>query len=386
LDFTSLLALALISCAMYYVVVQAGLLLGLLRLKKPCGQIHPFVSVIVAARNEQSSIGSLLQALLNQTYSSYEVIIVDDRSSDNTADIVRFLQQSDSRLKLVTVDSLLAGMPPKKSALTEGIRVSKGEILCFTDADCLPSRTWIETLVSYFDERVGVVAGYSPYDAELLPAIAPRTSGMKWLQRFVEGEEFKGAIWSAGSIGMNLAWLCTGRNLAYRRAVFDQVGGFEQIKMSISGDDDLFIQLVRRQTNWNINFASSPNVLVRTAPPGDFAGFVQQRTRHFSAGKYFTLPMKAFFFLFHLSNLVLLLGLLTLFFSLPLFQIAMSAFAIKLGSDLLLTFTAIRVLLKARFRERFDVMNFLLVEILYILYNTFIGPLGFINTYRWKQD
>jgi cellulose synthase/poly-beta-1,6-N-acetylglucosamine synthase-like glycosyltransferase len=231
-----------------------------------------------------------------------------------------------------------------------------------------------------------MVAGYSPYDAKMLPHGASNKLGRKLLHAFVVGEEFKGAMWSAGSIGMNLAWLCTGRNLAYRRAVFDEVGGYERIKMSTSGDDDLFIQIVRRLTKWNIRYASSPDSFVRTAPPESFAKFIEQRTRHFSAGKYFTLPMKTFFFLFHGSNLIVLLGLFTIFFSVPIFYFAAAAFAVKLTCDFILAITATHRLRRTTVHLGFNFLNFLLTEILYIFYNTFIGPLGFVRTFTWKQD
>ncbi len=386
LNFSSVPAILVLFGTLYYAVVQTGLIIGLFRLKRPNSKQRPLVSIIVAARNEERSLGALLESLLHQTYTNYEIIVVDDRSTDATSEIIRSAQKSDARLKLVMVRSKAVDMPPKKHALTEGIRASKGPILCFTDADCLPERTWIESLVSFFDEGVGVVAGYSPYDVKLLSEGVSNRMGMRLLHAFVKGEEFKGAIWSAGSIGMNLAWLCTGRNLAYRRSVFDEVGGFEQIKMSVSGDDDLFLQLIRRSTHWTIQYATSPESFVRTAPPESFAEFIQQRTRHFSAGKYFTYPMKAFFSLFHFSNLILFLGLLSVFFSYPLFQIAAIGFAVKLTFDLVLTISAIRIVLRTSVRRGLHLTDFLLTEILYIFYNTFVGPLGFINTFKWKQD
>ncbi len=371
---------------MYYLAVQLGLAIGIRRLRSEAGTAKPFVSIIVAARNEQRTIGNLLQTLVSQTYQSHEIIIVNDRSTDSTAEIVRAFQGTDQRIKLITIDSITSGLPPKKNALTEGIRGSKGEILCFTDADCLPSSSWIASLVSCFDEAVGVVAGYSPYDASMLPNEIHQNSGRKLLFKFITGEEFKGAIWSSGAIGMNLAWLCTGRNLAYRREVFEQVGGFEKIKMSISGDDDLFIQLVRRQTKWKFRYDTSPESFVRTAPPASFGEFLEQRTRHFSAGKYFTLPMQAFFFFFHASNLILFLGLLTAFYSLHIVEIAIISFAIKLGSDLFLKLVATYRFGRKDIPESFHFSDFLLTEILYIFYNTFIGPLGFIQTIKWKQN
>jgi cellulose synthase/poly-beta-1,6-N-acetylglucosamine synthase-like glycosyltransferase len=156
--------------------------------------------------------------------------------------------------------------------------------------------------------------------------------------------------------------------------------------MSISGDDDLFIQLVRHQTDWKIGYSTSSASFVRTAPPETFMKFIEQRTRHFSAGKYFTLRMKSFFFLFHSSNLILLLGLFTAIFSVHIFLIALIGFLIKLVCDLVLTLVAMHAFGQTKLRPRFQLSNFLLTEILYIFYNTLIGPLGFFKTFKWKQD
>ncbi len=378
--------LILLASAAYYCAVQIGLLIGLLRLKYPLQHDQPFVSAIVAARNEEKTIGGLLEVLLQQTYPNYEIIVVNDRSTDSTEAIVREYQKRNKKIRLLTIQSLLGDMPAKKNALAAGIRSSKGEILCFTDADCLPGRHWLEKLVACFDLNTGVVAGYSPYDVGLLSAESLHGHSRTILFRFIEGEEFKGAIWSAGSIGLNLAWLCTGRSLAYRREVFDEVGGFEKIKMSLSGDDDLFLQLVRRNTAWKIRYCTTPASFVRTAPPPDFDAFVNQRTRHFSSGKFFTLPMKVFFSLFHLSNLILLAGLIVAPWSPTHWAIGVVGFVIKMLFDLLVFITAQKVLETEAFTRGSRLLNFLLTEFLYVLYNTFIGPLGFIRSFRWKDN
>lgn len=321
---------------------------------------------------------------MTQTYANFEIIVVNDRSTDATENVVRAFQQRDSRIVLISVKALTGDMPGKKNALATGIRSSKGEILCFTDADCVPSSTWIADLVKCFDDKVGVVAGYSPYDSSLVPADSGHGFWRSVLLKFIEGEEFKGAIWSAGAIGLNLAWLCTGRNLAYRRVVFDEVGGFEKIKMSISGDDDLLLQLVRRTTNWKIRYSTSPRSIVRTAPPSTFGEFVNQRTRHFSSGKYFTLPMKAFFFLFHFSNLLLLAGLVAAVLVSQSTLVAVAGFALKLTCDVLLWLLAFRALQIPESIYRFRFSDFLLTELLYVLYNSLIGPMGFLRTFDWK--
>ncbi len=379
MPFDSLVQFALVLSLGFYVASVTGLLVGLSLLRSRATTAKPSVSVVVAARNEEKHIAGLLENLVRQQYSDYEIIIVDDRSSDDTANIVKAFQRRHGNIRLIQITALSAELPPKKNALTQGILASKGTILCFTDADCLPPPGWIGMLVSLFDENVGLVAGYSPYDHSLFG----KTSNGIWkslLYQFIRFEELKGTLWSAGAIGLGRGWLCTGRNLAYKRSVWDEVGGFEDISHSISGDDDLFLQLIRKKTKHAIRYASRAESHVPTAPPSSFSDFLQQRKRHFSAGKFFSIPMKLFFLLFHASNLFLLCGLFAGLILMDSLAVGVWFFVGKLLIDAVLLMRGTS-LLSISFS-----LGFILMEFPYILYNTFIGPLGFLGTFKWKPE
>jgi len=370
----------LLLAAAFYLLVHFGLLEGLKRLDYSRTSEQPFVSVIVAARNEEINIPELLKCLMHQTYKQCEIIIVNDRSNDGTAERIADFQKNYSHIRLITIAHLSDDMPAKKNALRTAIEASKGEILCFTDADCFPPPRWIEELVNSFQPDVGLVAGYSPYR---MPGQDTSRAGSssRVLFKFIAYEEFRAALWAASSIGWNLGWLCTGRNLAYRRTVYDELHGFEKIKMSISGDDDLFLQLVRRHTSWKIHYVKTQESFVPTLPPMNFWSFVEQRKRHFSAAKYFTLPMMLFFFFYHGSNVVLLLSplfFLVHFVTLPVMVIACAA---KLLSDIVLFKYSYRTFEAYPFQY-----TFILMEVLYIFYNSLIGPLGFFRKFAWKQS
>ncbi|MBM4162324.1 MAG: glycosyltransferase [Ignavibacteria bacterium] len=376
----SALHVLIIFLAVYYCVVVLGLCVGLRRIRYKKSDIRPFVSVIVAARNEERTIGTLLIQLTRQTYPSYEIIVVNDRSTDRTREIIESFQRSHPSVKRIDITSLDGEMPPKKNALARGIAESKGEILCFTDADCIPPLGWLAELVGAFGTGVGLVAGYSPYDPSLLSPSTRKGVLKSIFYSFLEYEEFKGAVWSAGAIGLRKGWLCTGRSLAYRKAVYDEVGGFEKIRHSISGDDDLFLQLVRRATRWNIRYVMEPGSYVRTAPPPTLRAFVQQRTRHFSASRFFPPLMKLFFFVFHSANLILFLSLVgTIILNGP--SIPLWAFAAKVICDSMLFLVAAPMFSAWAFAP-----SFVLMEFLYIAYNTAIGPLGLFKRFEWKPE
>lgn len=374
-------ALIFILPALFYTLVLLALLRGYHRLVPGRFDQEPQVSVIVAARNEEHNIARLLTALRLQSYPNVEVVIVDDGSTDRTAAIVRRFQESNSKIKLVQIGlENTPSSPRKKRALTAGIRQSHGEILVFTDADCVPLPGWVKGLVREFDASVGLVAGYSPYDPQPV-ALSGRHLFHEFLHAFVQYEEVKGALWSAGAIGLSRPWLCTGRNLAYRKVVWDEVGGFDKIMHSVSGDDDLFLQLVARQTSWRIRYCLSPETFVPTLPPGTFREFVRQRKRHFSAGKFFSGGMKVFFLTFHASNLVLMIGLFLGLLWPLMFSVAFWMFIVKTAVDFLFVLTGSRA-----FREQDLLLRFVIMEFLYVAYIALIGPLGFISDFEWKPE
>jgi cellulose synthase/poly-beta-1,6-N-acetylglucosamine synthase-like glycosyltransferase len=366
--------------AAYYALVILALIVGIRRLRQSIFAGKPLVSVIVAARNEEANMQGLLDCLVHQDYPEYEIIIVNDRSTDKTPAIIEQFRQRFPNISRIDITSPVQNMPPKKHALAQGIAGSKGEILIFTDADCLPPPTWLATMVQGFEKNVGLVVGYSPYSLIRESGARGPSSITSLFLNLIRYEEFKGATWSAGSIGLNRGWLCTGRSLAYRRAVYDEVGGFEDIRQSVSGDDDLFLQMVRRKTTWQMRYVTSPGSYVPTWAPLTFREFVEQRTRHFSAGKYFSFPMKLFFFLFHLANLMILLTLLGGIVLGPS-VVSCMPYVIKCVVDSMLFFTAAPVFNEKRFGPLF-----LFMEILVILYNSLIGPLGFLKRFEWKPE
>ena len=364
---------------LFYAGTCIALLIGLSREQASHSPATPFASIIVAARNEELNLSRLLDCLLSQQYPHFEVIIVDDRSSDSSAEIVRSRQRANNNLKLISVSGMETEMPPKKHALTKGIQASKGEILLFTDADCLPPPTWARTMMSGFDQKTGMVAGYSPYQHALF-GIEVGSVLQKFFQAFIRYEEFKMALWSAGSIGLGRGWLCTGRNLAYRRMVWDEVQGFDKIKHSVSGDDDLFLQLVHRTTSWDIRYLFSSAAHVPTRPPGTAAEFIQQRKRHFSAGRFFTVPLKLFFILFHGSHLFLYFALAA-FFVEPAFAWGLPVFFVKSLLDLSFMFLGSK-----KFGIPPPLFLFPFMELALLWYNIIIGPIGILGSFTWKPD
>jgi len=349
-----------------YAILNIFLWRGLNNLNHPLTEEKHSFSIVVAARNEEKRIDALLSSLVNQQYPAdkFEVIIVNDRSTDSTQSVIEKYVKKYSSVKIVNITENNTEMPNKKNALQAGIKTAKNEILAFTDADCVAQPSWLSEISKHFTDNVGVVAGYSPNTF---------SSGNTLFNSFLHYEELKNSLWAAAGTGLNNAFMCTGRNLAYRKKVFEQVGGYEKIKHSVSGDDDLFIQLVQKETDWKVRYMTSPQSFVHTFPPESFKQFVNQRIRHISASKYYPLKIKTVYAASH----SFILSILVAFFLNPI--AALILLMLKFNID-----AAIVARGKNIFSEEFSILEFFRDEMLLILYTFGIVPLGYVKNFSWK--
>lgn len=101
------------------------------------------ISVIVCAKNEAENIAEFLPKILEQEYTDFEVVLVDDQSKDNTEYVLKELKAKYQNLKIVKIEEHVKHRVGKKFALTLGIKAAKHEYLLLTDADCIPSsKNW----------------------------------------------------------------------------------------------------------------------------------------------------------------------------------------------------------------------------------------------------
>ena len=162
--------LLIVSCvvAVLYGIIVVFLIRGFRRLPGTMNERLLKFSIIVSARNEERHISSLLDSLLLLEYPKdhYEIIVVNDRSTDATQKILEEYSRRTDTLRIVTITGNTTDMPNKKNALRNAIAVSRNEILAFTDADCIVPAGWLRELSKQFTDSVGAVAGYSPYRFE----------------------------------------------------------------------------------------------------------------------------------------------------------------------------------------------------------------------------
>lgn len=231
------------------------------------------VSVIICARNEAENLKKNLPLILNQNYRLYEVIVIDDNSFDESEKIILSFQKKYPILRPFFVKHKL--QPGKKAALTRGIQEAQFEKLLLTDADCRPaSPFWIKRMQAGLSDQVNIVLGFSPY---------LRKSG--FLNHFIRFETFFTAIQYLSFALLGFPYMGVGRNLLYRKSLFERVGGFKRHDHIAFGDDDLFVSEAARGGQTAI--VLQPEAFTFSEAKSDWRGFYFQKSRHLSAGKHY---------------------------------------------------------------------------------------------------
>jgi biofilm PGA synthesis N-glycosyltransferase PgaC len=355
-----------------YLAVMLWVWYGIRRVVGDDSTVSPHVSVIVAARDEAAQIGACIRSLRQQEYTgTYDVVVVDDNSTDATARLAREAAEPYTRsIRVVSAPEQGPFRCPKKSALALGIAASRGEILLFTDADCRPSSTWIQSTVSAFAADVGMVAGF---------AFDPHTP--TWWRGLLGLENLAVAALAAGSFGMGKPLSCTARNFAYRRSVYEAVDGYSRIGHLIGGDDVYFARLVAAETEWGMAYNSTMTGAVPCdRGAGGWCELVQQKLRHAGkAGHYggLALVLAGMVYLFHL---LLGIGLVGQLAGWPLAWPTVIALGAKTATD---------ALVLTDFSRRLPGRNLLiylpLLELLYVPYVLLFTVFGRLGWYRWKR-
>ena len=367
---TNWLTLSLIGLGIFYCTILVILIAGFGRNRKGQSKEQPLVSVVVAARDEQAQMDALIQALLAQDYPAerLEFILVNDRSTDNTGQIIDNHSRKHTGIRALHIRTPHPGMAPKKWALNQGIGAAKGDIIMTTDADCVPPCGWIAAMVSFFEKDTGVVAGFSPLNLNASASI---------LHRFVTLEAMALAAVAAGSIGIGMPLTCSGRNLAYRKSVFQEVGGFQRIGALTSGDDDLFLHQVRDHTSWRIRYATDPESFVPSAPAKSMRHFSHQRRRHASKGFHYHWFMVLGLMCVYLFNVMLLTAL---FFP-SVYPVFLPVFGIKSALEFVFLFKASK-----QFHQAGILRFFPLAMCFHFVYVAIFGLWGQFGRFRWKTE
>ena len=334
---------------------------------------NPFVSIIIAAKNEESNIVNLLSSLFKQSYSknNYEIIIVDDRSTDQTSKFIKSKIKENKNLHHIRIDSTPIGWGHKKWALNSAIKITKGSIIIQTDADCYPNKNWIKSIVEGFvDPNTGFISGPTPLSSTNL------------IQELLTFENNAQDSFSAAGLTNGLIFSCVGRNIAFRKHVFDEIDGYSGIEHLESGDDDLLMHKICKMTKYKINFLFKSDAAVISRPPSSITKFINQRLRFASKGLFYykwkaDISLRLTLPLLYITNIISLISITQFTYSGN--GLWLLPWVIKSTGDGVLTYVYSYQLL-----QKWKPLLFIFLSIIHPVYVVLLGGIGPFMKIKWK--
>lgn len=328
------------------------------------------VSIIVAARDEEENIGKTIDDLLAQDYPKNltEIIIIDDHSTDKTAEIV--LGYADKNVKLIKLNEDRALNSYKKKAIQTAIGSCEGDLIITTDADCRMGNKWLSTIVHFYEEKkLKMISSPVAYFEE--KSFFERLQSLEFLYLIGLG---------ASTIGNKKPSTCNGANLAYEKATFYEVGGFQGIDDLASGDDELLLHKIAAKYPDKIGFLKNRDTIVYTHAKENLSAFIQQRKRWASKSTRYK------------NKGIIVLGVLIWVFNLGILGNFIAGLFVP--AFLALTFyqLIVKMLLETLFlwhvtgfAKRRSLLRLIpILNVLHILYIVYIGIAGNSGKYNWK--
>ena len=320
--------------------------------------MHAKISVVVCCKNEIQTIPKLIEQLSLQNYPEYEIIIVDDCSNDGTYEYLNKLKQQN--LFIYQFVKSLAG---KKELLEFGISKAKYDWIIVCDADCmLSSKNWIHSMISSIDNNeTEIVLGYAPFIEE--------TSWVNLLSRF---ENFNTGITYLSMAIAKHAYMGVGRNMLFKKSLYQKY--IEQVKsiQTISGDDDLFINLASNRDNTCV--CIEKDSFVYSNSKNSFTTFLKQKKRHISTSYYYKISDIFILSMYPISLLLLWMSYIILLIYYPLISLGTSILLLGYLTTAMLVKTYCAE--KLNFRSKIPVF---ILDILFLCYQILIHPLYLIN-------
>ena len=404
-----LFAALLLGTAAFYAALVGAMAVGFWRVRHaapapsappaPFGPLPetPFVSVVIAARNEEADLPACLRSVLGSAYPAnrFEVLVVDDFSTDGTADAVRLLQQTLRRPSHAAPAAGLLDEPSeaanaslrlfqmadvarnaaghKKAALIHGIAQAQGDLIVTTDADCTAAPGWLPAMVEAFQPGTAFVSGPVRY-----------RPGRTLFGRLQTLEFLALVTFGAGGIGLGRPNICNSANVAYRRDVYETLTAGAEANGTGDGlgaaDDELLLQRIALETDWQERFCPDPAAVVDTDPAPTLRAFLAQRRRWASMNtRYPDAALIAALASLYGFHVLLLVGLFAVWLAPALWLPVGAALALKVGAEAALLVPA------TRHFDRPGLLRYLLPgQPLHLLYVVYIGAAGLLGDVHWK--
>jgi len=380
-SFIELIAFGIASVAfLYQLYFYIRFMNGVLRLRSKTNKNkisfltdQPPVSVIICAKDEEDNLRQYLPLILNQEYPDFEVIVINDGSTDETETLLNNLCVEYPNLRTTFVPVGARNLSTKKLGLTLGIKAAKNELMLFTDADCMPEDTkWIAQMARNFSPQTDFILGYGAY-----------LNKKGFVNRLITYDTLFIALQYMGMAISGKPYMGVGRNLAYRKETFFLNKGFASNLNLISGDDDLFVNKASNAKNTKVEI--SPESITWSEPNKTLKGWFFQKERHLSVSSYYKFSSK-----FRLSLEPLTRGL---FYSALILSVVFGNIVTLIASSVLLIIRLLVQLIiinksSRHFGERRYFLLMPVFDIFLPLINLYILTIGRITsggkTVRWK--
>lgn len=346
------------------------------QMKMPFSNFNIQFSIVIPARDEEENIAACLQSILENEYplSQYEIIVIDDFSTDKTANIVKAFEREYLNVRLLHMSELIPNAMQlnsyKKKAIELAIGKASGDWIITTDADCVVGKKWLNSFADYIEQTQNVFVA--------APVKFSNNGSFISIFQSLDFLSLQGI--TAASVSAGFHSMCNGANLCYKKSAFYEVEGFKGVDQLASGDDMFLMHKMQKAFPGKIGYLFSRDAIVSTLPMSDVKSFLNQRIRWASkADSYQDKKIITVLAGVYLLNLLLLIGFLLCFFF-PKFILTWLGFmAIKILFEMIFLMPVARF-----YGSSALMMYFPFMEAPHIAYTVLAGFLGKFGKYQWK--
>ena len=306
-----------------------------------------FISIIVAAKNEENTLPGLISSLakLNYSKNKFEVIIVDDNSTDETFFITEELLLAFDNFRIVRAAN--KNYEGKRGALDYGISLAKYDNILITDADCKPGENWLKEINDKF------ISG-----CEFITGLAPFRQNQLFINKISCYENFRNNLLTVFANKIGLPFTASARNLALKKNVFQKIEGYKNTVDTLSGDDDLLLREAVKNKSKICTLATKDS-FVYSETKQSFKDYFTQRARHTQTSFHYLLKQSILLFLWHTLNIIFLLSPLLAILDL----IYIVPFIVKIFFDLLIS-----ILYQERLSYKFSLIETFYLQFFYEIF------------------
>jgi cellulose synthase/poly-beta-1,6-N-acetylglucosamine synthase-like glycosyltransferase len=331
-------------------------------------------TIIIPARNEAANIGNCVSSILQQNYPSelYEIIVIDDHSTDETAAIVQALQASNNNIQLIQLADIVFDQPLnsyKKKAIETAIGRATNDWIVTTDADCVAQTNWLALYNDYIVTNEVVFVG--------APVVFTNDGSVLAAFQCIDFMALQGI--TAASVSAGFHAMCNGANLAFKKTVFYAVEGYKHVDKIASGDDMFLMNKIQNKYPKRIGFLYHPQAVIATLPMPTVRSFLNQRIRWASkTNSYQDIRIVVILWAILILNIGQVLMPLLVFWQPTVLWYWLGLLATKTFVEALFALD-----IAAFFKIKLRAWH-LLLQFPHIVYTAMAGTFGLFGNYQWK--